>query len=158
MPLIVRPASLTSPEAQDLIRALDDYLNGLYPPEGNFLELDPTSVDGRDGVFLIAWEAGVAVGCGAVRRISPDEAEIKRMFVLPASRGRGVARRILSELERWTRGAGFNSVVLETGPRQPEAIQLYESVGFHQIPCFGPYAASAYSVCYRKSLGDASPR
>jgi len=100
--------------------------------------------------FLIARLAGQPVGCGALRRLDDEKAEIKRMYVAPAGRRKGIARRILAELERHAVAFGYRAICLETGIRQPEAQRLYESVGFTRIASFGPYAGNPTSVCYEK--------
>jgi GNAT superfamily N-acetyltransferase len=78
--------------------------------------------------------------------------EVKRMFVEPDCRGRGIARRLLAELEECARRAGYSVARLETGVRQPEAIGLYESAGYRRIPNYGMYAGIADSACFEKSL------
>ena len=141
-----------STEARRLMVALDDYLNGLYPPKDNFLDVRAEELSDGRGTFLIAREDGVAVGCGAVRRISFTTAEVKRMFVDASARERGIGRRILADLEAWALAAGMTRLVLETGGRQDEAIRLYERFGFIAIPCFGKYADSEQSRCFEKIL------
>jgi GNAT superfamily N-acetyltransferase len=135
-----------------LLRALDDYLNGLYRPEENFLDLPAEDISDGRGTFLVARQNGVAVGCGAVRRLSSTTAEVKRMFVGPPARGGGVGQSILAELEAWAVAAGMSRLVLEAGDRQTDAIRLYERSGFHPIPCFGEYADAHLSRCYEKLL------
>ena len=152
MALVVRRARLDSAAARPLITALDDYLGGLYPPEANFTEVDGEALDGSGGAFLLAFDGDDAVGCGAIRRISDAAAEIKRMYVVPGARGRGIGRRLLGELEAWARAAGLGSLVLETGPSQPEALGLYRAAGFHTVPCWGPYAEAPNSLCLQKEL------
>lgn len=105
-------------------------------------------------MFLVARIAGEPVGCGALRRIGPGTGEIKRMYVVPANRGHGVARRLLAELERYAGRLGLTRLVLETGERQPEAIGLYERAGFTRIDRFGEYVNSPASVCLGKDLGS----
>lgn len=143
---------LGSPDARALIGELDRALEALYPPENNFLDLPAEDVGDGRGVFVIARVDGLAVGCGAVRVLDDDPAtvEVKRMYVRPAARGRGVGRLVLDALEQWARARGARRAVLEAGERQPEALRLYERAGFHRIPCFGAYAASSDSVCYEK--------
>jgi ribosomal protein S18 acetylase RimI-like enzyme len=106
-----------------------------------------------DGRFVIVLEDGAPVACGAIRRHDVDTAEIKRMWVRPEARGRGIARLVLRELESSARAQGYRALVLETGLRQPEALALYESHGYTTIPNFGFYKESPLSVCYRKELG-----
>jgi ribosomal protein S18 acetylase RimI-like enzyme len=105
-----------------------------------------------DGRFVIVLEDGEPVACGAIRRHDATTAEIKRMWVRPEARGRGLARFVLRELESTAASRGYRSVVLETGLRQPEALALYESHGYRTIPSYGFYKESALSVCYRKEL------
>ncbi|MCB0790375.1 MAG: GNAT family N-acetyltransferase [Flavobacteriales bacterium] len=92
------------------------------------------------------------VACGAFKRFAEDAVEIKRMFTLPALRGKGLGTRTLSELEQWARELGRTRCVLETGRRQPEAIALYTDRGYATIPNYGPYVGVANSVCMEKRL------
>jgi putative acetyltransferase len=149
----IRREDLRAPNAQRLISALNAELESRYPEDGaNFFRLDPDEVsDGRGG-FLIAYLDDRPIGCGAVRKIEPHVAEIKRMFVEPTARGRGVGRQILVALEAQARRLGATRLVLETGPRQPEAIALYAHAGFVEIPLFGEYIGSQFSVCMAKNI------
>jgi putative acetyltransferase len=143
---------LDTPESRELLAALDDYLNSLYRPEENFLELAVDDVSDGRGTFLVARDQGFAVGCGAVRRISDTTGEIKRMFVAVPARGRGVGGHLLAALEAWAASAGLTRLVLEAGDRQGDAIRMYERSGFVPIPCFGEYADAALSRCYEKFI------
>ncbi len=101
---------------------------------------------------VVAFLENQAIGCGAIRAYGNERAEVKRMFVLPAFRGQGIAGKILSELERWSAELGFTSCILETGKKQPEAIQLYQKSGYHIIPNYGQYEGVDNSVCMEKEL------
>ena len=101
---------------------------------------------------VVAYLDGVAVGCGAIKNFSPGVGEIKRMFVLPEYRGKGIAGMVLAELERWGRESGFSTCVLETGKKQPEAIRLYSKSGYSIIPNYGQYQGVENSVCMEKRL------
>jgi GNAT superfamily N-acetyltransferase len=149
----IRREAILSPVVQRLIGELNAELDARYPEEGaNHFRLDPDEVaDGR-GAFLVAYVDGQPVGCGAVRRIEPNVVEIKRMYVAPVARGRGVGRQVLLELEAEARRLGATRLVLETGPRQPEALALYSRAGFVEIPNFGEYAGCEFSVCMAKQL------
>ena len=152
----IRREDFASPVVAQLIAALNAELQHRYPEEGaHHFRLDSDEVaDGR-GAFLVAYLAGQPVGCGAVRRIEPQVAELKRMYVAPPARGRGVGRLVLLELEAIAGQLGATRLVLETGPRQPEAIALYRRAGFVEIPLFGDYLASPHpelSVCMAKDL------
>jgi GNAT superfamily N-acetyltransferase len=149
----VRRMDLLAPVSQELIAALNAELTDRYPEEGaNFFRLDPHEVENGRGGFYVAFLGGRAVGCGAVRRIDDTTAEIKRMYVAPTGRGCGIGRRVLAELEAEARRLGVHRLVLETGPRQPEALALYKAAGFVEIPLFGEYVGSQFSVCMEKML------
>ncbi len=144
---------ILSPAAQALIRDLNAELSARYPePGATHFRLDPVEVTPGRGAFLVAYDGAAPVGCGAIRRISEDTAEIKRMYVAPASRGRGVGRYILDALVGVARDLEVRHLVLETGVRQPEAIALYERAGFHRILPFGDYVGDPHSVCMSKGL------
>jgi putative acetyltransferase len=149
----VRREPITSPVAAALIQALNGELSGRYPEAGaNHFRLDVEEVaDGR-GAFLVVYTGTVPVGCGAIRRLDAETAEIKRMYVDPSARGQGIGRALLASLESEARSLGVKRLVLETGARQPEAIALYAGAGFQRIPLFGEYLGSALSVCMGKEI------
>ncbi|HMX40149.1 MAG TPA: GNAT family N-acetyltransferase [Saprospiraceae bacterium] len=103
-------------------------------------------------VVLALW-AGMPVGCGAIRPFDETSAEMKRMYVLPEHRRRGIAAAVLRELELWAAESGCSRCVLETGKNQPEALALYRKSGYRRMPNYGPYAQIDNSVCLEKSLG-----
>jgi len=136
-----------------LIRALNDELSARYPePGANHFRLDAQEVAEGTGAFVVAYDGTRPVGCGAIRRLDRDTAEIKRMYVDEPARGRGIGRLVLARLEAEAHTLGVRRIVLETGVRQPEAIALYARAGFFQIPAFGEYLGSALSVCMGKEL------
>ena len=140
-----------SPVAAQLLPLLMAELASRYPEEGAD-DLVPDLVDGPGGAFVIAWLGEQPAGCGALRPMSPGVAEVKRMYVDPALRGNGIGRAILMKLESLACEYGYTSLCLETGVRQPEAIHLYETVGFHRIPCYGEYVDAPLSVCFEKRI------
>jgi putative acetyltransferase len=101
---------------------------------------------------IVAYDGDDEIGCGAFREHSNGVAEIKRMFVHPSYRGKGIAGRILGELENWTRELHFHACVLETGFNQPEAIALYQKSGYSRIDNYGPYAGVSTSLCMKKEF------
>lgn len=105
-----------------------------------------------DGVFLVGRDGSRAVACGGIARFDERRAELKRMYVLPEARGRGLGRQLLEALEAQARALGYRALVLETGVDQLPAVGLYESSGFERIPCYGVYATRAISRCYEKQL------
>lgn len=102
---------------------------------------------------VVAYLDGQAVGCGAIKEYAPGVAEVKRMYVRPECRGRGVATRVLQELERWAIELSYAICILETGKQQPEAIALYRKNGYRVIPNYGQYAGVENSVCFEKEVG-----
>ncbi len=101
---------------------------------------------------VVVYDHGTPVGCGAFRPFDKNTVEIKRMFVQPEFRGRGIASLVLSELEQWAATLGYTRCVLETGKRQPEAIALYRKNGYADIPNYGQYTGIYNSVCFEKYL------
>jgi len=145
-----------SPDGRALVSELDAVLNPLYAPEDrhgyDIARLLQPGVE-----FFVARVNGAAAGCGAVHHLSSTGSdvaygEVKRMFVRPGFRGLGLGRRILDRLVDRVREAGAGVVRLETGVHQHEAIGLYESAGFREIPPFGSYPGAAVSRCYELRL------
>ncbi|GIG58013.1 N-acetyltransferase [Longispora fulva] len=131
-----------------LVGAQQAEIAARYAPEeeaGGF-PMDPTAR------FLVGFLDGVPVGCGAIQTLEPGVAEVKRMYVRPDHRGRGLSRRLLATLEDAARAEGHTEIRLETGTRQGEAIGLYTSAGYGEIPLFGHYVGSETSRCFGKVL------
>jgi putative acetyltransferase len=142
-----------SQDARRLIAELDGGLAELYPPEQRFgPNLKAEHLQGGQGAFLVARDGDRAVGCGAIRLLNPTTAEVKRMYVEPDHRGRGVGWAVLAGLEVAARQLGVQRLVLETGVYQDAAIALYRRAGFKQVDCWGEYASSPTSLCYQKTL------
>jgi len=149
----IRRGNILSRVANSLIQSLNFELSKLYPEEGaNHFRLGPEEVAEGRGGFYLAYFDGQPIGRGAVRLLDADTAEIKRMYVAPEARGRGVGRALLDSLESDARRLGALRLVLETGERQAEALALYARAGFSRIPAFGEYAGSPLSVCLAKPL------
>ncbi len=147
------PEPFDSPDVQALCAAQQTEMHGIYGEA----DIGPTREGPMfippDGVFLVLRDDdGQAVGCGGIARFDAARGEVKRMYVVPEARGRGLGRRLLEELEAQARTLGYTSVVLETGDRQPEAIRLYESSGYERIPCYPPYDTRALSLCFEKRI------
>jgi len=101
---------------------------------------------------VLAYNNGDAVGCGAIKKFNEEAIEIKRMFVLPAGRGKKVATTILTELESWAKELGYKKCVLETGVTFKDAIGLYTKAGYEVSPNYGQYVGVKSSICFTKSL------
>jgi GNAT superfamily N-acetyltransferase len=141
--IVIRRARADEPEA---VRLLADYgaelvargrpYSPVDPPPGaagaSWVEVHEMEPPG--GAFLLLWEAEEPVACGGLRTLGPGLGEIKRMYVVPAARRRGHARRLLGALETAAREAGLTRVQLDTNAQQPEALLLYEACGYREIP------------------------
>lgn len=101
---------------------------------------------------VVCYENDLAIGCGAIKAFSDEATEVKRMYVSPDGRNKGIATRVLTELEDWAREMGYAKCVLETGKRQPEAIALYEKNGYLRTANYGQYVGVENSVCFEKNL------
>lgn len=145
---VVRLVECDSPDFVALASALVVELDDRYP---GLSEAEPPPEDLL--VAVVAYNGDAPVGCGALRELEPGVGEIKRMFVLPAARGQGAARRMLEALESHGRVLGYSVLRLGSGLRQPEALSLYESCGYRCIPLFGDYEGAELCVCYEKTLG-----
>jgi GNAT superfamily N-acetyltransferase len=115
--------------------------------------IDPTEFAAPSGLFLIGYLAGEPVASGGLRRHDTNQVEIKRMYVAPGARRKGLSRIVLAALEDRARAMGATRVVLETGEVQPEAISLYESSGYERIDGYGFYKCAPLSRSYAKNLG-----
>ncbi len=99
---------------------------------------------------VVAYDNDMPVGCGAMKAFDTGVIEFKRMYVPPPHRGKGIASRVLTELQLWATECGYVSCVLETGIHMTEAIALYTKHGFNVIPNYGQYAGVSTSVCFEK--------
>jgi putative acetyltransferase len=149
--LRIDPASIDEIMRTSLLDELDADLGERYPGEPIF-GIDPIRFRASGGYFVLASYDGRPVGCGAFRPLDARTVEIKRMFVRPEFRGRGIARSILGMLEAEASRRGHARSVLETAARQPEAIALYRRCGYAPIEAFGPYAGNPRALCFGKDL------
>ncbi|SEJ61904.1 Ribosomal protein S18 acetylase RimI [Dyadobacter sp. SG02] len=150
--IILRRTDSDDPDFQALVKLLD---------------ADLAIRDGADHSFysqfnkidkirhtVVCYEYGQPIGCGAIKAFSDEAMEVKRMYVSPEGRNKGVASRILADLEAWAFELGYLRCVLETGKRQPEAIALYEKNGYRRTENYGQYVGVENSVCFAKGLAS----
>jgi len=144
-------SSVSHPDFQRLIIDLDKEFWVRYPDtQQNFVPFNYVDESAR---VIVAYEDTLAIGCGCFRPMKEKSTlEIKRMYVVPFFRNRGVGRVILQKLEQWAVEQGFVTAKLETGIKQPEAIAAYEKSGYVLIPNFEPYVNVAESICMMKRL------
>lgn len=138
---------------QHLVTLLDQDLETRYAQDRSVREAH-TTIDPAARV-VVAYHGSEPVGCGCFRPTPESQTvEIKRMFVHPRWRGRGVAKTMLQELETWARTEGYTWAKLETGMKQPEAISLYQRSGYGRIENYEPYRNVPQSVCFGKELAS----
>lgn len=140
----------SNPDFQQLVQLLDADLavrdgaeHGFY---AQFNKIDMIQY------AIVVYENDVAVGCGAIKQFSTQTMEIKRMYVPPKQRNKGIASFILQALESWAKELNYTTCVLETGKKQPEAIALYTKNNYQITPNYGQYVGIKNSVCFRKIL------
>lgn len=156
MPFELQPRRYDDPDVQRMttdVQAM--YVERYGGPDA--ASVDATEFLPPAGRFFVGLLDGVAVAMGGWRVLPDGRAEIKRMYVSAAVRRRGLARRLLAELERSAVEAGIEQVVLNTGPEQPEAIAMYEAAGYQRIKGFGHYACEPSAVFFGKALPRAAP-
>jgi DNA-binding MarR family transcriptional regulator/predicted GNAT family acetyltransferase len=142
----LRQADPASPDAQRCLRAYVTELNRRAPQRGfdpsKGATAEPHEVRPPRGAFVVAYRRGEPVGCGAVKHQPHEVTDIKRMWVAESARGLGLGRRLLEHLERLAREHGSREAHLETSDVLPEAIALYRSAGYVEVPPFNdePFA------------------
>jgi GNAT superfamily N-acetyltransferase len=162
--LAIREVGYDHPDAQRLIAEVqEEYVQRYGGPDQS--PVDPSEFQPPRGLFLVGYLGGEPVAMGGWRRHDDEHpqtswaapvVEVKRMYVAAAARGLGYARAMLARLEDTAREAGARWVLLETGSRQPEAVQLYQSCGYASVPPFGHYAETELSIHLGKDLTAAS--
>jgi GNAT superfamily N-acetyltransferase len=154
--ITVRAENPSSETATKFIGALAADLAQRYSGQGGdgLGPVSPNEAFLPRSAFLVARLNGHPVGCGALGQIDHRSSEIKRLFVAPTARRRGVGRRILDELERLAGDFGYESIRLEAGPRQPEAIALFENCGYQQIPPPDSRTGNPSIVCFGKTIAS----
>jgi GNAT superfamily N-acetyltransferase len=139
------PCDPEQPPASELLAEMAAELTALYgsPNRLDRPALQPSELRAPMGTYLVGWEGQAAVAGGGVRHLDEGVAEIKRMFVRPAVRSRGIAGELLTALEGAARSLGYRTVCLDTGPKQPHAESLYRRAGFAPVEAYNdnPFAS-----------------
>ncbi|APG65784.1 MULTISPECIES: GNAT family N-acetyltransferase [Tenacibaculum] len=135
---------------KSLVKHLDAYLKITDGDEHDFYN-QYNNIDVLKQVIVI-YDAKKPIGCGAIKKFDDTSVEVKRMFVSEECRGKGVAQKILTELEIWANELGYKKCVLETGKRQIEAVQFYKKSGYKIIPNYGQYKGLENSICFEKTI------
>jgi GNAT superfamily N-acetyltransferase len=150
-PALLRAVPYDDPVARSLVARVQQEYVARYGGRDEAV-VDPAEFEPPGGVFLVAGVDGVPAGCGAWRVHEPGVAEVKRVYVEPAYRRRGVAQLLMAALEGSAAAAGARAMVLNTGNRQPEALSLYAALGYSPAPGYGVYADAPGAVFLGKLL------
>ncbi|WP_299799929.1 GNAT family N-acetyltransferase [uncultured Maribacter sp.] len=135
---------------KELVALLDADL-ALRDGDENFFYTQFNGIDALKNC-VVFYSDEILVACGAFKKFNKDSVEIKRMYVQPDYRGKGIASKVLVVLEEWAKELNYGYSVLETGLRQPEAIALYKKNSYNIIDNYPPYEHMANSVCFKKVL------
>ncbi|GIF18622.1 GNAT superfamily N-acetyltransferase [Actinoplanes tereljensis] len=147
----IKMVDFGEPAVRALLVDVLDELSERYGGSGDDTPIGDGDFTPPAGAFFVADDGEKLVGCAGWRRHG-DDAELKRMFTAKSARGRGLGRRLLATIEESAREAGCTRLILETGDRQPEAINLYESAGYVRIADFGFYAGEDGVLSFAKAL------
>jgi GNAT superfamily N-acetyltransferase len=150
--LVISQEDPHSEVSRRLMAALTNELAAMYGDDGGASSFTPDDALLPGAAFVVARLNGEPIGCGAIRPLESATAEVKRMYVTPGARGRGVSRQILQALELTAQDLGYIYIRLETGLKQSEAIRLYESSGYIRVDCYGRHVGDPMSVCFQKRL------
>jgi N-acetylglutamate synthase and related acetyltransferases len=147
--MIIKPEDINSYEAETLINELSDELQAITGNSGraSFYDKD---INNPRSLFVIAREENIAVGCGALRELSVDTAEIKRLF--SRKKSTGVGGRILAYLEEQAKELGYSCVILETRKCNIKAVSFYQNHGYRVINNYGKYVEMQEAICFEKIL------
>ena len=151
MNLVVKPIPINSETALTLVDELERELRRDYPPH-YIHELDVKSFEEQQGIFLVCVDDNEPIGCLGLRPLNLETGELKRMYVRPNFRGRGVGKTMLTEMEKEAAYRGFRCIVLETGNQQHTAINLYQANGYEETPPYNQASDGPASVCFCKTL------
>jgi GNAT superfamily N-acetyltransferase len=144
---VARPQSLEVKELSDLLHKDLELIYGKGLIE-SFKEENEQML-----IFYVAYDDnGIAVACGALKHFDETTAEIKRMYVKDNFRGRGISKKILLKLEQHARELHYQRLILETGLKQPEAMNLYSKFGYRPTKCYGRHADDTDSRCFEKTI------
>ena len=146
----IKKASAVSPEVKLLSDALHKDLELIY---GNGIIEGFIEENNQMLIFYVAYnEEENAIACGALKHFDDSTAEIKRMYVKPEYRGRGISKTILLQLEHHANELKYKRLVLETGLKQPEAMNLYIKFGYEPMNCYGRHSKDPDSRCFEKKI------
>ena len=147
MNVAIRPADPAADASQKLVKAMEAEIEATYADDGGSIHsvgASPQAMTPPDGDFLVVYDGTRPIGCGGLKRLDERTCEIKRMYVLPEMRGKGLSGRLLEALEARAIELGFTRSRLDTGVRQLAAKHLYERAGYVEIPDYNGNTQASY--------------
>ncbi len=143
-----RPCAMDEEPGATLAQGMRDEIaliyDGLRLDGPDMPKAGPEELSPPGGTFIVGYDDATTVCCGGLKRLPDGACEIKKMFVVPSARGRGIARELLVELERRARELGYTVARLDTGPRQPRAQLMYERAGYVAIENFNANPVASF--------------
>jgi len=140
----------TNADFKTLVKQLNAYLKITDGDEHDYYNQFNGIEDLKN--VVVVYNSNVAIGCGAFKPYDATSVEIKRMYVNPDVREKGIGKQILSALEEWAKELGYSNAILETGKRQVEAVKFYQKCNYKPIPKYGQYKIMENSLCFKKDL------
>lgn len=150
MSLKIVRTNATEPDFISLVSQLDAYLTVVDGDDHDFYH-QYNGIENLKNV-VVAYIDNMPIACGALKEFNSSTVEIKRMFVSPHHRGKGIAQLVLSEIESWASAMGYQKLILETGKRQLEAVAFYQKCNYQIISNFGQYIGIDNSLCFEKRI------
>ena len=137
---------------RDFYLITEAYYSRIVGGEENRRQFIPYNLSSAVEDVLLVYRNGTPVGCAGLKRYSDADAEVKRLWVEPAFRGKGIATMLMDRVEERAKAQGYRRVILQTRPIMPDAVALYEKRGYRLIPNYPPYDRLDGAVCYAKAL------
>jgi len=148
--IIFKKTDATNKDFHQLIKELDQGLLDNYQEAQSYYDQFNKLDDIKH--VIVSYDGDKAIACGSIKRFDEERMEVKRMYVSPKERGRGLGTSVLLELENWAKSLGYKKCILETGTLQVEAIALYKKKGYTVVDNYGQYIGMETSICFEKEL------
>ncbi|MDT7831346.1 GNAT family N-acetyltransferase [Flavobacteriaceae bacterium S356] len=152
MELKIKRTNSANKDFIELVKELDAYLAITDGDDHDFYD-QYNKLDTIKYVIVV-YKDQEALGCGAIKRFDDNAIEIKRVYTKPERRGKGIAKKIMQELEAWAKELNFERCILETGERQVEAVRFYDKIGYKRMENYGQYVGVENSLCFEKYLNE----
>ena len=141
-----------NPDFVELCHELDIFLNELVGGEEKRAEYIPYNQLNDIHNVILAYDYNTPIGCAAFKKYNNECAEVKRVFLKPEYRGRGISKKLMAQLENVAKAKGYRYLILESGEPLVAAMALYKNIGYVTIPNYGTYIDMPDSICMKKKL------